>query len=245
MSHVLERELERLKKMILALCAVVEENVSRAVRSVEKRDAQLAQRIIDSDKEIDATEVDIEEECLKVLALHQPVASDLRFIVAVLKINGDLERIGDLAVNIAERAVFLSSREPMSVPIDLGLMSGKVQSMLRKSLDALVSMDARLAHEVGAQDDEVDDLNRRNFTRIQEEIRRNLPQIESLIQYLSVSRYLERIADHASNVAEDVIYLIEGTIIRHKGGAPPTRFSALGDPGGYQPPSSGTSVSKQ
>jgi phosphate transport system protein len=218
MSHALQHELDRLKKMILALCAVVEENVSRAVRSVEKRDSQLAQRIIDSDREIDATEVDIEEECLKVLALHQPVASDLRFIIAVLKINGDLERIGDLAVNIAERAVSLSSRERTPVPIDLVAMSEKVQSMLRLSLDALVNLDARLAHEVGTHDDEVDDLNRRNFAAVQEEIRGNLPQIESLMQFLSVSRYLERIADHASNIAEDVIYLIEGTIVRHKGG---------------------------
>ena len=229
MPQALQRELERLKKMILALCAVVEENVARAVRSVEKRDPQLAQRIVDSDREIDATEVDIEEECLKVLALHQPVASDLRFIVAVLKINGDLERIGDLAVNIAERGLSLASRERIPAPIDLAAMSEKVQSMLRKSLDALVTMDPRLAHEVGAHDDEVDDMNRRNFTKIQENIRANLPHIELLIQYLSVSRYLERIADHASNIAEDVIYLIEGTIIRHKGGEvlrPPPGTSA-------------------
>jgi phosphate transport system protein len=224
MSQALQRELDRLKKMILALCAVVEENVGRAVRSVETRDPQLAQRIIDSDKEIDATEVDIEEECLKVLALHQPVASDLRLIVAVLKINSDLERIGDLAVNIAQRGLSLASRERIPVPVDLTVMSEKVQSMLRKSLDALVSLDARLAHEVGAHDDEVDELNRRNFRTIQEEIRKNPREIESLIEYLSVSRHLERVADHASNIAEDVIYLIEGTIIRHRGAE-------------YQPPS--------
>jgi phosphate transport system protein len=218
MSHVLERELERLKKMILALSAVVEENVSRAVRSVMTREAKVAQRVVDSDKDIDATEVDIEEECLKVLALHQPVASDLRFIIAVLKINGDLERIGDLAVNIAERGLSLASSERIPIPIELVGMSEEVQAMLRKSLDSLVHLDARLAHEVGAHDDEVDDLNRQNFARIQEEIPKDLAHIDSLMQFLSVSRYLERIADHASNIAEDVIYLIEGTIIRHKGG---------------------------
>jgi len=217
MSNVLQKELDRLKKMILALCAVVEENVSRSVRSVETRDPQLAQRIVDSDKEIDATEVDIEEECLKVLALHQPVAGDLRLIVAVLKINSDLERIGDLAVNIAQRGLSLASRERIPVPVDLTVMSEKVQAMLRKSLDALVNLDARLAHEVGAHDDEVDELNRRNFRTIQEEIRKNPGEIEPLIEYLSVSRHLERVADHASNIAEDVIYLIEGTIIRHRG----------------------------
>jgi phosphate transport system protein len=213
-----EREIEKLKKKILALSAIVEEDVSRSVRAVLERHETLARRVIDADLDIDVMEVDIEEECLKVLALHQPVAGDLRFIIAVLKINGDLERIGDLAVNIAERAVSLSTRERIPVPIDLATMSEKVQAMLRKSLDALVNMDARLAHEVGAHDDEVDDMNRRNFAAIQAEIQKNLPQIESLMQFLSVSRYLERVADHASNIAEDVIYLIEGTIIRHKGG---------------------------
>ena len=217
MSHVLQKELDHLKRMILSLSAVVEESVANAVRAVERRDPQLAQRIIDADRMIDLTEVDIEEECLKVMALHQPVASDLRFLAAALKINGDLERIGDLAVNVAERAVFLSSREPLAhPPIDLGLMADKVQAMLRQSLDALVNMDSRLAHQIGALDDEVDNLNRDNFTSIQNEIPKDLPHIESLMQYLSISRYLERIADHASNIAEDVVYLIEGSIIRHK-----------------------------
>lgn len=227
MSLVLQKELERLKRMILSLSAVVEESVSRSVRAVERRDLQLAQRIIDADRAIDLTEVDIEEECLKVLALHQPVAIDLRFIAAVLKIDSDLERIGDLAVNIAERAVFLSSKEPVPAPIDLALMAGKVQRMLRQTLDALVNMDARLAYQIGALDDEVDELNRRNFVHIQDQIPKDLSHIDSLMQFLSVSRYLERIADHASNIAEDVVYLVEGSIIRHKGGE-------------SQPPSSGT-----
>jgi phosphate transport system protein len=217
-SHILQRELDGLKKMILGLSAAVEQNVSRAVRAVERRDAETARRVIDSDKEIDAAEVDIEEECLKVFALHQPVASDLRFIVAVLKINNDLERIGDLATNIAERAVSLSEQERIAAPIDLAGMSEKVQLMLKKSLDALVNRDALLAHEIGALDDEIDELNRANFVKVQEQIRRDLDRIDSLMQFLSVSRYLERIADHTLNIAEDVIYMIEGTIIRHKGG---------------------------
>jgi phosphate transport system protein len=217
MSHVLQKELDHLKRMLLSLSAVVEESVSRSVRAVERRDHQLAESIINSDRAVDLTEVDIEEECLKVMALHQPVASDLRFIAAALKINGDLERIGDLSVNIAERAVFLSSRDALAQPpINLGLMADKVQAMLHQSLDALVNMDAQLARHIGALDDEIDDLNRDNFTKIQDEIPRDLPHIESLMQYLSVSRYLERIADHASNIAEDVVYLIEGSIIRHK-----------------------------
>lgn len=216
MSLVLQKELDRLKRMILSLSAVVEEAVLLSVRAVERRDLQAARRIVDSDRNIDLTEVDIEEECLKIMALHQPVASDLRLIYAVLKINGDLERIGDLAVNIAERAVFLASREPLKPPIDFSLMASKVQAMLRQSLDAFINHDAHLASQVGALDDEVDELNRLNFARIQEEIPKDLPHIESLMQYLSISRYLERIADHASNIAEDVVYLIEGSIIRHK-----------------------------
>ncbi len=219
MSNVLQRELERLKKMILAVCAVVEENVGRSVRAIETRDRELARRVIESDKEIDRTEVDVEEECLKVLALHQPVASDLRFIVAVLKINSDLERIGDLAVNIAERAEALASRERIRAPIDVVAMSEKARAMLRKSLDALVTLDPKLAREVGAHDDEVDAMNRENFAKIQQEIRADLVDLDSLLQFLSVSRYLERIADHASNIAEDVVYLTEGNIVRHKGSA--------------------------
>ncbi len=217
MSHVLQKELESLKRRILALSAVVEESVARAVRAVEKRDPELAVGIVRADRDIDLTEVDIEEECLKVLALHQPVASDLRFLVAVLKINNDLERIGDLAVNIAERAAFLAAREPIPTPIDLHSMADKVQVMLRKSLDAFINMDTQLALQVGALDEEIDDTNRQNFTRIQEHISENLTHIIPLMQFLSVSRYLERIADHASNIAEDVVYLIEGSIIRHKG----------------------------
>jgi phosphate transport system protein len=222
MSQVLQKELDRLKRMILALSASVEEAVSRSVRAVERRDPAAAQQVIDSDRLLDLTEVDIEEECLKVLALHQPVASDLRFIIAVLKINGDLERIGDLAVNIAERAVFLADRQPLPTPpIDLSVMAAKAKTMLAKSLEALINLDAQLASQIGALDDEVDDMNRANFARIQEAILANPDHIGLLIQYLSISRYLERIADHASNIAEDVVYLIEGSIIRHKGSEDP------------------------
>lgn len=216
MPKHLEREIENLKKLILALSATVEDNIFKAVRALVERKANLAQEVIDSDdRDVDQTEISIEEECLKVLALNQPVAGDLRFIIAILKINNDLERMGDLAVNIAERAQFLASRPRPDVPLDLPLMAEKTKAMVRKSLDALVNRDARLAREVLVADDEVDAMNREMYIRIQDAIRANPDQLESLIHLLSCSRHLERIADHATNVAEDVVYMIEGVIVRH------------------------------
>lgn len=217
MSKHLEREIENLKKRVLALSATVESNIYKAVRALTERSSSLAEEVIVSDdRDIDRTEVEIEEECLKVLALHQPVAGDLRFIVAILKINSDLERMGDLAVNIAERAAFLASRERVEIPIDLALMMQKTQEQVRRSLDALVNRDAALAREVLAADDDVDAMNREMYIRIQDAIRRAPDQLESLIHLLSCSRHLERIADHATNVAEDVIYMVEGVIVRHR-----------------------------
>jgi phosphate transport system protein len=216
MPKHLQREIENLKKSLLNLGARVETVVHEAIRSIEERDADLAQKIIAEDIDIDHTEVEVEEDCLKILALHQPVAIDLRFIVAVLKINNDLERIGDLAVNIAERSVYLASVPPVRVSFDFSDMSKKTEKMLNQSLDALVNMSSELAHQVCAEDDEVDSINRRMYIKIQGSIKAHPDQIAPLIHLLSVSRHLERIADHATNIAEDVIYMIEGQIVRHK-----------------------------
>lgn len=212
----LQREIENLKKKILSLGAKVETTVREAALSLETGDTSLAQKIIENDFEIDQAEVEVEEDCLKILALHQPVAIDLRFIVAVLKINNDLERIGDLAVNIAERAAFLATQPKVSVSLDFAGMAHKTQLMLKKSLDALVNLSVNLATEVCACDDEIDAINRRMYIVVQEAIHTYPEQVESLIHLLSASRHLERIADHATNIAEDVIYMIEGRIIRHK-----------------------------
>ena len=216
MSKHLEREIGKLKKQILSISAVVEESVHKAVKALEERDERLAKAVIETDSQIDRMEVDMEEDCLKILALHQPVASDLRLIVSILKINNDLERIGDLAVNIAERALFLSTQRGIELPLDFSLMAEKAEAMLRQSLDALVERDAALAHGVCAADDEVDAINRQSYVRVQEAIRRHPEHMESLIHLLSASRHLERIADHATNIAEDVIYMIEGEIVRHR-----------------------------
>ena len=214
MQH-LRREVDRLKRKLLALSAYVEESVQRAVKAVSERDEKLAQRVIDTDFEIDEMEVDVEEDCLKILALHQPVAIDLRFIIAVLKINNDLERIGDLAVNIAERAVSLSKRDKINSPFDFQTMAERVQKMLQKALDALLNADAKLAREVLVSDDEIDEMNRQMYDSIKMGIRQDPDNVDTLIQVLAISRNLERIADHTSNIAEDVIYMVAGDIIRH------------------------------
>ena len=216
MSVHLQKEIENIKRNVLSLGADVEENVHKAVQSLRKRDSSLAEEIIAADYYIDRREVDLEEECLKILALHQPVAIDLRFVIAVLKINNDLERIGDLAVNIAEQAVFLTSEPPIDIPFDFAGMSDKTKVMLKNSLDALVNMDPKLARAVCAADDEVDAINRKMYGQVQDGIRKKIEQMESLIHYLGVARHLERIADHATNIAEDVIYMVDGEIVRHK-----------------------------
>jgi phosphate transport system protein len=217
MSVFLQREIDGLKKMISSLGAHVEESVGRAVRAVHERDGELAQAVIDSDPEIDLMEVDIEEECLKTLALHQPVAHDLRFIIAVLKVNSDLERIGDLAAGIAKQGRYLAGSDTCDVPYDLVGMAVKVGRMLRDSLDALMEKDAAIAHRVCAADDEVDTMDRLMYQEVRAAIRETPEKTEGLIRLQRVSQNLERIADHATNIAEDVIYLVEGEIVRHKG----------------------------
>ena len=212
----LQKELQKLKKRILSLGAMVEERVRMAIKAVETRDEKLAKRIIETDREIDENEVEVEEECLKVLALHQPVAVDLRFITAVIKINNDLERIGDQAVNISQRVVSITRRPPVTVPFDYKLMAEKTEAMLRESLDALVNLDADLAHKVCLKDDEVDDMNREIYDKVKEAIGSHPGRVGYFINLLLVSRHLERIADLTTNIAEEVIYMVEGEISRHR-----------------------------
>ncbi len=216
MAKHLQREIERLKKEILSLGATVEESVRMTVTAIEERDSALAEKVIKGDADIDQAEVDLEESCLKILALHQPVAIDLRFIIAVLKINSDLERIGDLAVNIAERALYFNARPRIRIPFDILGLAERVRWMLRACMDSLVNLDTQLAKKVCKTDDEVDAINRGMYTLVTDALRLNPEQIDVLIPYISVSRYLERIADHATNIAEDVIYMVDGVIARHR-----------------------------
>jgi phosphate transport system protein len=214
-SKHLQREIENLKRSILALGALVEENFQRSVRAIEQGDADLAQKVIDSDLEIDHVEVDVEEDCLKIFALHQPVAVDLRFIVAILKLNSDLERIGDLAVNVAEEAIYLADVERPDLTQRLGAMAGKVQWMVKTSLDALVNSDPGLARLVCAEDDDVDDMHRAIISEVKDAARSDPGMLDPLLRIMTVSHQLERVADHTTNIAEDVIYMVQGEIIRH------------------------------
>jgi len=215
MSIHLQREIQELKKSLLSLCAVVEDQVQLAIRALLQRDAETAVLVDQRDAEIDQREIEVEEECLKILALHQPVAMDLRLIIAAMKINNDLERIGDLAVNLAHKARALSEEPPIETPIDLAGMWQKAQTMLRDSLDAMVNLDAALAKDVCLRDDEVDRMKHDCRIEVEELIRLQPELTRPLLRILAASRNLERIADHATNIAEDVLYMIEGQIVRH------------------------------
>ncbi len=215
MARFLQKELEKMKKMILSLGTIVEERVHMAIKAIETKNADIAARIIQSDHEIDEMEVEVEEECLKILALHQPVAVDLRFLIAVIKINNDLERIGDQAVNIAERVDILAKSKVHDVFFDYSQMAQKAETMLKNSLDAFVNLDIDLAFEILAMDDEVDNIKHEAYDLIKEEMKKQPDCIGYLINLLLISRHLERLADHATNIAEEVIYLIEGDIVRH------------------------------
>jgi phosphate transport system protein len=216
MPRTLELEIEAIKKKILSFSAVVEENVRDAIKALVYRDAALAAKVIDTDEEIDTMEVVVEEDCLKTLALYQPVAKDLRFIIAVFNINNDLERIGDLAVNIAERAMSLAACSQVDIPFDYTAMAEKVLAMVKKSLDSLVRLDPDLAQQVCDQDEEIDYINRQVYARVQDRIRQYPERVDCLIQFPAISSELERIADHATNIAEEVIYLAKGEIVRHR-----------------------------
>jgi len=215
MAKHFDRELEKLKKKILSLSALVEERVYLAIKAIESRDPDLAERIIRSDYEIDETEVEVEEECLKILALYQPVAVDLRLIVTVIKINNDLERIGDEAVNIAERIQSIAKRSTYSFHFDYAEMAEIAAAMLKQSLDALVNLDIDTAFRVITMDDDVDNIQGNAYLQIKQAMREHPQEMTYLINLYLISRHLERVADHATNIAEEVIYLIEGEIVRH------------------------------
>lgn len=216
MTRHFQNEIEKLKRKILHLAAMVEENLQTAVKSISEYDINLADEVIKSDPEVDSLEVEVEEDCLKILALHQPVAADLRYIITVLKINNDLERIADLAVNIAERTKTIARNYGVEKPFDLRGMLNITVNMVKLSVDALVTNDTQKAREVIQNDDSIDSFNEEAHRVFQKQIRENPNSTEYCISLLSVSKNLERIADHATNIAEDVIYMIDGEIVRHQ-----------------------------
>ena len=217
MSLHLERDLDELKRDVLHLGSLVETALGNARFVLRDRRVKLAQAVYAGESVINEKEVQIEENCLKILALHQPVAIDLRFIVVVLKVNNDLERIGDLAENLTARAVYLAEREPMPEP--MAIINGMfvtIRSMLKDSLDSLVKLDVDLARKVIEQDDGVDQINRQMYDDFRQMMARDASMIEQATSWLSCSRYLERIADLATNISEDVVFMVEGEVVRHQ-----------------------------
>ena len=216
MSKHLERDLENLQRDILAMGTAVEEAIDKATRALQERDADLAAEVIDGDGQIDEQENHVDEECLKILALHQPVATDLRRIAAILLINVDLERMADLAVDIAERAAELAGPPFIPVPEQLQRMTDLTILMVKDCLNAFVTLDTHQARRVVRLDDEVDRLNVAIIGELVQTMRRAPEDIEPGLSLFSATRHLERIADHATNIAEDVIYLVEGEVVRHR-----------------------------
>jgi phosphate transport system protein len=215
MSKHWERDLENLQRHLMAMAMSVEEAISKGTRALRERDATLAREVVEGDSAIDQEENYVENECLKMLALHQPVAIDLRRIIAALKINTDLERMADLAVNMAERALSLAELPQIAVPERLQRMTDATTSMVRQSLDAFVMLNAEQARRVILMDDEVDRYNREIIAELIGHMQRSPELVPAFMSFFSAVRQLERIADHATNIAEDVVYLIEGEIIRH------------------------------
>jgi len=216
MPRHIERQVDQLKEKILRVGTLVEEAISKSITALINRDVHLAQRVAANDEEIDRMEVEVEEECLKILALYQPVAADLRFVVAVLKINNDLERMGDLAKNIAKRVGQLANHDPRDMPPEIRSMAMQAQEMVKQCLDAVVNADPALARQVREEDDAVDECRQQIRRKVLRGIQQNPENVENLLRVNSVSKHIERIADMATNVAEDVIYMVEGDIVRHR-----------------------------
>jgi phosphate transport system protein len=215
--HYFEREIARLRKSVLAEAALVETSLDRAIQSFLERDEPLARSVIEADKEIDAMEIEIEEECLKILALHHPVAGDLRFIVTVLKMNNDLERMGNITVSIARRAAFLAKHPVrVSMPLEFEEMTTTVRLMLKNALDSLIKRDQPLAIMTIEMDDKVDSLKRVIGDQIRDRVAAGGEDCQLLLKMLDTTRHLERIADLATNICEDVLYLVRGEIVRHE-----------------------------
>jgi len=210
-----QRELEALKQNLLKMAALVEEGIREAIQSLVKRDSQLAQKTLEGEDRINKLEITIEDMCLKLLALRQPMAADLRFITAAMKIITDLERMGDQAVNIAERSITLMQEPQLKPYIDIPRMAEIAQSMVKDVLDAFVNRDSKLARSVCERDDLVDGLNDQVFRELLTYMISDPKTITRAVHLMIVCRCLERIADHATNIAEDVIFMVDALVIKH------------------------------
>lgn len=216
MSKHLQNDLEKLKKNILSIGTLVEEAVENATQAFFSRDIELAKKVIEQDDAVDAQEVNVEEDCLKLLALYQPVAEDLRFIASTIKVNSDLERIGDYCVKIAKRTLSLSKETPIETPEQIQKMIQLAKEMLRDSLNAFSRRDATYSRQICVRDDEVDVLQKETIKLLRKNMQNEPKYIDQLLDLVTVAQGVERIADLATNIAQDVVYMVEGEIIRHK-----------------------------
>ncbi len=215
MTQIFFREIKRLKTLLLEQGEAVEEQVRLAKQALLDMDIELAREVIANDDAIDQREVDLQEECFKLLALHQPVAVDLRFLVAVLKFNNDLERIADLAGNVAKRTIKLKELGDTSMVYDFGEMAAIARQMLHQAMAALVDIDAEATADVFSLEKNLNRLHKTNSNTIRQELKKSPERAESLVHQLVISRNMERIGDLATNLAEEVIYVARGEIVRH------------------------------
>ncbi len=215
MQRHFHEELDHLKQTLLAMGALVEDQIRRAMRALTDRDDVLAKNVIDRDREVNVYDVEVDEKCVELLALHQPTAIDLRFITTAMKIVTDLERIGDQAVNIAQRALELNLEPQLKPYIDLPRMADQAQRMVKDSLDAFVARDTALARRVCADDAPVDALNHQIFRELLTFMMEDPKTIPRALRLILIARFLERVADHATNIAEMVIYLVDSKMVRH------------------------------
>ena len=211
-----DRETNKLSQLILSLSAIVQKNLQEAIQSLEARDRNLAQRVIETDHRVDQIEIDVEEECLKILALYQPVSGDLRLIISLLKSDNDLERIGDLSRDIAQSVLSLCERPEVVLEFDWKGMTERVQWTVKNGLESLINLDVKLANEVGKAEEEIDGMHETVCAQIQQTLEQKPEHTESLLALWTIAGHLENIADHAKKIAEDAIYNASGKIVRHK-----------------------------
>ena len=215
MERHFDEALKQLKEKLLRMSSLVEEAIGTSIKALIDRNAELAYKVIKSDDAVNMLEIEIDDLCLKLLALYQPTAGDLRFITSTMKINNDLERIGDLGVNIGQRTLDLLKVPPLRLRIDIPKMAAASQAMLKDSLNAFVNKDSKLAYEVCKRDDEVDDLNHEIFMELLKANPEDQKPVERVIDLVLVAKNLERVADHSTNICEDIIYMVDGKVIKH------------------------------
>ncbi len=215
MQRYFDESLKQLREKLLKMSGLVEESIGTSIKALMERNSELAYKVIKSDDAVNMLEVEIDNLCMKLLALYQPTAGDLRFITSTMKITNDLERIGDLGVNIAQRTLDLIKVPPLKLKLDIPKMAAVAQAMLKDSLNAFVNRDSKLAYEVCKRDDEVDDLNHSVFMALLQSRPEDQAPVERVVDLILAAKNIERLADHSTNICEDVIYMVDGKVIKH------------------------------